>query len=128
MTFSGSAKVSLVLTIWVIGASVVLGAVALWTAVEAIRAVRPGWFTVIGFAVGYLVTLAAAITAAILWFTNPAAVSGGLFWGYLACLILVPPVGFFWGIGERSRWGNVVLIVAALTTVILILRVQEWWA
>lgn len=107
--------------------SYVLGAVALWTLIEALRAKRPGWFTVIGLGIGELGAVLFSMIACIRWFTDSVHMSAGLFWGYILCVVGVLPIGFWWGIGERSRWGNVVMAVGALTTVVLMWRMMQLW-
>ena len=54
-------------------------------------------------------------------------VSGVVFVGYLLTTVLVPPLGAFWAVGERSRWGTGVLAVAGLTCAILVVRLEQVW-
>src|SRR5262245_7158113 len=49
---------------------------------------------------------------------------------FLAYLILVPfvlPIGFVLSLIERTRWGSVILGVAALTLAVLVVRLQDLW-
>jgi hypothetical protein len=49
---------------------------------------------------------------------------------FLAYLILVPfvlPIGFLLSLIERTRWGSVILGIAALTLAVLVLRLQDLW-
>lgn len=50
-----------------------------------------------------------------------------LFGGYLLTSVVVLPVGVFWALGERSRWGTGVLAVSALATAALVLRLEQIW-
>lgn len=50
------------------------------------------------------------------------------FVGYLVTTVLVPPIGAFWALLERSRWGPVVMVVACLTIPVLIIRLNDVWA
>ena len=52
---------------------------------------------------------------------------GALFIPYLLTAVLVMPLGLFWAIGERSRYGTAVLAVAAATEVVLVLRTYQVW-
>ena len=47
------------------------------------------------------------------------------FIGYLVAVLLVLPVGVLWSLAERSRGATAVLIVAALTTAFLVVRVVQ---
>lgn len=54
-------------------------------------------------------------------------VDGVVFSGYLLTSVLVIPLGAFWAVGEKSRWGTGVLLVAAATTAILVVRLEQVW-
>ncbi|MFI9009165.1 hypothetical protein ACIGNX_18255 [Actinosynnema sp. NPDC053489] len=50
------------------------------------------------------------------------------FLGYLVAVVAVLPVGSFWALGDRSRWGAGVLAVACLSVPVMILRLNQLWA
>lgn len=50
------------------------------------------------------------------------------FFGYLVAVVAVLPVGAFWALGDRSRWGAGVLAVACLSVPVMILRLNQLWA
>ncbi|MFE9750285.1 hypothetical protein ACFYOT_35725 [Saccharothrix saharensis] len=50
------------------------------------------------------------------------------FLGYLVASIAVLPVGAFWALGDRSRWGAGVLAVACLSVPVMVLRLDQLWA
>lgn len=52
---------------------------------------------------------------------------GALFIPYLLTAVLVMPLGIFWALGERSRYGTGVLAAAAATEVVLVLRTYQVW-
>lgn len=52
---------------------------------------------------------------------------GALFIPYLLTAVLVMPLGVFWAVGERSRYGTGVLAAAAATEVVLVLRTYQVW-
>ena len=47
------------------------------------------------------------------------------FVGYLLAALLVLPVGVLWSLAERSRGATAVVIVAALTTAFLVVRLVQ---
>jgi hypothetical protein len=47
--------------------------------------------------------------------------------GYLVGSILLLPVAFAWSIGERTRAGTGVLLVAVLVVPVLFLRIDQLW-
>lgn len=50
------------------------------------------------------------------------------FVGYLVGLLAVPPASAFWALGEPSRAGTAVWIVAGLVVPFLLLRLDTIWA
>jgi len=54
-------------------------------------------------------------------------VSGLTFVGYLLGALLVPPAAAWWAIGEKSRAGTAVFILAGLVMPVLILRIDQVW-
>ena len=52
---------------------------------------------------------------------------GASFVGYLLGLVLVPPLGAFWALGERSRAGTVVLVLLGVVVPVLLLRLDQIW-
>jgi len=53
--------------------------------------------------------------------------SSALVLAYLIGALLVPFVGAVWALGERSRWGNVVLVVTGLTSATMTVRLWDLW-
>ncbi len=47
------------------------------------------------------------------------------FIGYLIAALVVLPIGVLWSLGERSRGATAVLIVAAVTTAFVVVRVVQ---
>ena len=50
------------------------------------------------------------------------------FWGYLITALILLPIAAAWAFAERTRWSSVVLLVAALTSAFLQLRLVQVWA
>ncbi|GAA3861669.1 hypothetical protein GCM10022243_29860 [Saccharothrix violaceirubra] len=51
----------------------------------------------------------------------------GTFVGYLVGAAVVLPLGAFWSLAERSRWGAGVLAVACLSVPVMVLRLSQLW-
>ncbi|PSL56234.1 hypothetical protein B0I31_104525 [Saccharothrix carnea] len=49
------------------------------------------------------------------------------FFGYLISVTLVLPIGAYWALGDRSRWGAGVLAVTCLSVPAMILRLNQLW-
>ncbi|MEV0398647.1 hypothetical protein [Actinoallomurus sp. NPDC050550] len=66
---------------------------------------------------------------AIVWLAGGARPTGGMavFLGYLAGSLVILPIAALWGLGERSRWGPVVVAAGFLVTAVLIVRMQQVW-
>ncbi|MEU4761897.1 hypothetical protein AB0H12_01505 [Actinosynnema sp. NPDC023794] len=76
--------------------------------------------------VGLLVQAVAA-TVAVLG-SDRAGLDAPTFFGYLIAVVAVLPVGAFWALGDRSRWGAGVLAVSCLSVPAMILRLNQLWA
>lgn len=46
---------------------------------------------------------------------------------YLIGVLLVPAVGALWALGDRSRWGNAVLVVTGLASATMTVRLWDLW-
>lgn len=60
--------------------------------------------------------------------TTDADVSGPTFVGYLLGLLLIVPASAFWALGEPSRAGTAVWVVAGLVVPFLLLRLDTIWS
>jgi hypothetical protein len=47
--------------------------------------------------------------------------------GYLVGALVILPVGFLWSLGERTRAGTGVLLVAVVVVPVLFLRLHDLW-
>jgi hypothetical protein len=54
-------------------------------------------------------------------------VSGAVFVGYLLGALLFLPLATLWALGERTRGGTAVLVVAGLVLPVLVVRIQQVW-
>lgn len=48
-------------------------------------------------------------------------------WAYLVTIALLPALGLIWARDERSRWGTLVLAVAAFVAAVMCARVAQIW-
>ena len=55
-------------------------------------------------------------------------VNGVVFVGYLLATLLFLPLATLWALGERTRGGTAVLVVAGLVLPALVLRIQQVWS
>jgi hypothetical protein len=71
-----------------------------------------------------------AVVVSIVMLVGPGpdqSIETGAFVGYLVVTPLVLPVGLFWALAEKSRWGTVVLGIAALVVPVLMVRLDQVW-
>ncbi|MDF5755289.1 hypothetical protein [Spongiactinospora sp. TRM90649] len=95
--------------------------------VTAIRNRAMGMVLLIGFAVLEVAVLVQSGIAV-------AAVIGGqgpedkvTLFGYLAGTAVIPPVGVFLALAERSRWGTAILVVAGFAIAVMTGRMLQVW-
>lgn len=103
-----------------------LGLAALAGVYVAVDRLTDGWL------LAYVAVLAAGLVAQlvvgiVLLARTGADVNGLVFVAYLVGLVLVPPLSTFWALGEPSRAGTAVYIVAGLLVPVLLLRLDQIW-
>lgn len=52
---------------------------------------------------------------------------GWEFWGYIFTGLILPPIAFFWGITDKTRWSNMVMAAVGPTILVMIHRLQVIW-
>ncbi|HLR94700.1 MAG TPA: hypothetical protein VK053_09255 [Jiangellaceae bacterium] len=102
-------------------------ALALWALVEVVRGKPLGPYHVIGVGVVEIAMLVQLVTAVVLVIAGHRPDDLAIFLTYLVITVLIPPIGLVWALAEKSRWGNAVLLVAALTGPVLIIRLGQMW-
>jgi hypothetical protein len=107
-----------------IGASLLVG---VWAAVAAVRERRVSGAQLVTAAAVEVLLLVQALLALVIWGGNARGVDGVTFAGYLLTSVLLIPVGAFWAIGERSRWGNGVLALTGVVVAVIVLRLRQVW-
>lgn len=113
---------------------------ALTTATIVVAAVLAGWsawFVVrdrpvilrqlyVAGAVAVLV-LVEAVVAGVRLAGGAHVTEPGELWGYVATAVVVPVLAGLVAFAERTRWSSVVMLVAAVTSIVLQLRLVQIW-
>lgn len=108
-----------------VGIAVLAGLVAI---VAGLAGRRPGDVTVGSLALIELLLIVQIVVAIIAPFAgNPPSGSLLEFWTYLVSAALVPVAGAAWALIERSRWGTVIMGVAALAVAVMVWRMHVIW-
>lgn len=102
-------------------------AYAAWALVAVIRDRPPRESYVIGAGVVELLIVIQIVVAVVLMIVEGAPDDLATFVGYLLMAALVLPLGLFWALAEKSRWGTSVLVIAALVVPVLVVRLQQIW-
>lgn len=103
-------------------------ALALWSLVLIVLDRPVGGWLVGGTAVLECLLLALLAVGVAATITTSRDVERVTFVGYLVGALLIPPVAVLWSLGERSRYGTAVLLVATLILPVMVLRMQQIWA
>lgn len=74
-----------------------------------------------------VVALQAAI-GFVMMFASDRDIHRPTFGSYLVGLLFLLPLGTWWSLGDRSRGGTAVLLVAVLTLAAMVLRLSQIWA
>ena len=101
---------------------------AVWLLVLVVLGRDPGDRLYVGLGLLELGILAQLVVGLVRLGGDHAGVNVAAYVGYLVGSVLVLPVGFAWSLGERSRSGTAVLLVAVIVVPVLFLRLHQLWA
>lgn len=113
------------LRIGIVVACLVLALATLWLVV---RDRRPNDPLAAGLALVELALLVQLVAGVALLARSDGDVSGVTFVGYLVGVLLVLPAGLLWSLGEKSRSGTAVLLLALLVVAFLEVRLGQIWS
>lgn len=112
--------------------AVALGAAGLllaaWAVLQAALDRRVSGAQLLGCAVLEVALVGQAVGGVVALAVTDRPVEPVTFVGYQLTLVLMLPLGVFWAIAERSRWGNGVLAVACAVVPVLLVRLGQIWA
>lgn len=106
---------------------VVAAVVAIWLVVLIVRGIEPDdhVYGALGvLEVGLLVQL---VIGVVMVSGDHGGVNVAAYVGYLVGSLLILPAAFLWSVGERTRAGTGVLLVAVLVVPVLFLRLHQLW-
>lgn len=111
---------------------IVLGVIALgvavWLVVLIVRDVQPNDHLYGALALLEVGLVAQLVVGLVMVGGDHGGVNVAAYVGYLIGSLLILPVGFVWSVGERTRAGTGVLLVAVVVVVVLFLRLHDLWA
>lgn len=102
-------------------------AYAAWALVAAVLGRPPRERFVIGAGVVEALILLQVVVAVVLMIVDRTPDDTVTFIGYLFMTVVILPLGLFWALAEKSRWGTSVLVVAALVIPVLVIRLEQIW-
>lgn len=89
---------------------------------------KPSDLTMGALALVELLLLAQVVVAIVAPFAgNPPTGNPVEFWAYLIAAAVIPVGAVLWALGERTRWGTVVLGVGALAVAVMVWRMHIIW-
>lgn len=98
-----------------------------WCLYALVRNQNPREPHVIGAGVVEVLLLVQLVVAVVMLAVQGAPDELGVFIAYLVVSLVVLPLGLFWALAEKSRWGTGVLLVAALSVPVIVVRLQQLW-
>jgi heme/copper-type cytochrome/quinol oxidase subunit 4 len=107
---------------------VVAVVVALWLVVLLARDVQPDDYLYAALGLIEIGLLVQLVIGLVMVTGDHGGVNAPAYVGYLVGSLVILPVGFLWSLGERTRAGTGVLLVAVLVVPVLFLRLHQLWA
>jgi hypothetical protein len=114
------------------GLQIVLGAVcvvmALWLVVLIVLDRLPDDYLYAALGLVELGLVAQLVIGLVMVGGDHGGVNVAAYVGYLVGALVILPAGFVWSLGERTRGGTGVLLVAVLVVPVLFLRLHQLWS
>jgi len=101
--------------------------VAVWLVVLIVRDVEPNDYLYGALGLLEVGMLAQLVVGLVRVSGDHGDVNDAAYVGYLIGSVVLLPVAFLWSIGERTRAGTGVLLVAVLVVPVLFLRLHQLW-
>jgi hypothetical protein len=101
--------------------------VAVWLVVLIVRDVEPNDYLYGALGLLEVGMLAQLVVGLVQVSGDHGDVNDAAYVGYLIGSVVLLPVAFLWSIGERTRAGTGVLLVAVLVVPVLFLRLHQLW-
>jgi hypothetical protein len=101
---------------------------AVWLVVLIARGLQPGDWLYAGLGLLEVGLVAQLVVGLVRLGGEHAGVNVAAYVGYLVGSLVIVPAGFLWSVGERSRAGTGVLLVAVVVIPVLFLRLHQLWS
>ena len=116
------------MTVLQIVLAAIAAVVALWLVVLIVRDALPNDYLYATLGLLEVGLLAQLVVGLVQVAGDHGDVNVAAYVGYLIGSVVLLPVAFLWSIGERTRSGTGVLLVAVLVVPVLFLRLHQLWA
>jgi len=107
--------------------SVLAAVVVIWLLVLVIMDRQPDDYLYAAIALLEIGLLMQLIVGLVMVFGDHGGVNVAAYVGYLVGSLVILPAAFLWSLGERTRAGTAVLLVAVLVLPVLFLRLHQLW-
>lgn len=101
--------------------------VALWLVVLIVRDLEPDDYLYAALGLLEVGLVAQLVVGLVMLAGGHGGVNVPAYVGYLVGSLVVLPAGFLWSLGERTRSGTGVLLVAVVVVPVLFLRLHQLW-
>jgi hypothetical protein len=110
-----------------IGLALLAAVVAVWLVVLIVRDVLPDDYLYAALGLLEVGLAAVLVTGLVQVFGDHGGLNVAAYVGYLVGTVVILPVAFLWSLGERTRAGTGVLLVAVVVVPVLFLRLHQLW-
>ncbi|HEY3528829.1 MAG TPA: hypothetical protein VGK78_06740 [Nocardioides sp.] len=107
--------------------SVVALVVAIWLVVLIVRDLEPDDYLYGALGLLEIGLVAQLVIGLVMVSGDHGGVNVAAYVGYLVASLVVLPAAFLWSVGERTRAGTGVLLVAVIVVPVLFLRLHQLW-
>ena len=115
------------MTVLQIVLAAIAAVVAVWLVVLIVRDVEPNDYLYAALGLLEVGMIAQLVVGLVQVAGDHGDVNVAAYVGYLVGSVLLLPVAFVWSVGERTRSGTGVLLVAVLVVPVLFVRLHQLW-
>lgn len=117
-------EMTALLTYSIVGISLAAAIFALWHVIRGYQFSNPLFYTITGVEVALILGGIAAFLGSVRGSGDGDPV---LFWSYFATTLIIAPLAVVWAVGDKSRWGTGVVVIAMITIAVLVIRLGQIW-
>lgn len=115
---------SVFLTFLIVGIAIGAALFALWHVIRGYQFSNPLFFSIAAVELALVLGGVVALVGSVRGFGEGDPI---LFWSYFVTTLFIAPLAVVWAVGDKTRWGTGVVVIAMITIAVLVVRLEQIW-